>query len=521
MHTSPHRPSLPASTRSSYNSEQVLLSIVLLAPEQFDRVREQIPPDAFEEELHAAMFRALGVIREAGNSAFTFASILREVGDGYESEFPGGVEGLLRRLVDMGAMPSQLDYDLGVVREAFERRACVLAMQQTIDDLQKDRVSPRQALDAPRQHFARLGAKEIRSATGSARGLEFVRLDELDPASEPDWVWPGYAAAGCITILSAAPKAGKSTLLRSLLRDLYRGGPLAGTDRPMTAPTLIVSEETAGHWARQAEALDLPRDLLHLCAQPFFAKPSLAQWEQAVAKVAASVERLKPRLVIFDTLSNLWPVRDENSAAEVNAALMPIRSISELGPAVILVHHDRKGGGHHGEGARGSSAIGGFADALVQLKRYRDDPADTRRRLAYVGRFDCAEPQTVIDLEEGGYRPIGPQAQVHAQSVMEHIAEALPEDGTMLTVAEIRERVEGIGINKLRDLLHSGASKGLWREVGSGGRTDPYKYGLARTEAHTLADDVSHGLLIPPVCETNRSTTPTGSGFFFTHDANP
>ena len=28
-------------------------------------------------------------------------------------------------------------------------------------------------------------------------------------------------------MLSAAPKAGKSTLLRSLLRDLYRGGPLA------------------------------------------------------------------------------------------------------------------------------------------------------------------------------------------------------------------------------------------------------------------------------------------------------
>lgn len=474
----------------AYHSEKVVLGVVLTYPEQLAHVRTQIPPGAFAEPLHRDLFDSLCAIADAGNQAFTFASIRSELDR--RGSLPEDFESLVRRLMECGPSPAVLSYDLSMVREAFERRTAMLALQQTMHELAHRKLSPAEALSRPMLHYEKLGAKDLRTASGSATGLRFVPLDELEEPAEPEWVWPGYAACGSITVLSAAPKAGKSTLLRGLLRDLYRGGPLAPAGEPMRAPTLIVSEETPGHWSRQASSLDLPRELVHLCAQPFFTKPTLAQWEQAIARIVRSVEELRPRLVIFDTLSNLWPVRDENSAAEVNAALMPLRAISATGAAVILVHHDRKSGGSNGEGARGSSAIGGFPDALVQLKRYRDQPGDTRRRLSYVGRFEHAPAEVVIDLTEEGYRTLGPSSAVESENLMDRIASVLPEEGEGLTVAEIRERVDGIGVNRLRMLLHEGAAQGMWFESGNGSRYDPHKYALARADrggpAHNLLE---------------------------------
>jgi len=168
-------------------------------------------------------------------------------------------------------------------------------------------------------------------------------------------------------------------------------------------------------------------------------------------------------------------VRDENSAAEVNAALMPLRAISATGAAVILVHHDRKSGGTNGEGARGSSAIGGFPDALVQLRRYRDQPGDTRRRLSYVGRFDCAPAEVIIDLTEDGYQTLGPSSAVESDNLMDRIASVLPEDGPGLTFPEIQERVS-IGKNRLRDLLSEGQDYGFWIRTGTGLRADRFRF---------------------------------------------
>jgi hypothetical protein len=459
--------------RDTSHSEQVVLGVLLNCPEQFDRVRERIPADAFTEPFHQDLFQSLCVIREAGNGVFTLAAIERELHR--LDQHPDDLMALLRRLMDCGCSPAGLDYDLGVVEAAFERRTAVLALKQSLHELENDRVPACEAIHRPALHYEKLGARTLRRVAGSNGGLRFLTLGELEPASEPDWVWPGYAATGCITMLSAAPKAGKSTLLRSLLSDLYSGGPLAG-GRTLTEPTLIVSEETIAQWSRQSETLGLPKDLVHLCAQPFYTKPTCAEWERLVFGVAEKARELKPRLVIFDTLSNLWSVRDENSAAEVNTALMPIRAISQTGASVILVHHDRKSGGSHGEGARGSSALCGFPEALVQLRRYRDEPGETRRKLLYVGRFDGTEPQVILDCIADRYRVLGAAESVEDNDLVQQVLDLLPPDGEGVSYEQIRSRVQGLGNTKLRALLRSGATAGTWLITGSGRRNDPQRF---------------------------------------------
>lgn len=106
-------------------------------------------------------------------------------------------------------------------------------------------------------------------------------------------------------------------------------------------------------------------------------------------------------LVVFDTLANLWPVRDENSAAEVGACLAPLHKLT-AGRAVLLVHHLRKSDGAEGTGSRGSGAIAGFVDVMAELRRQKPtvDPGQRRRVLTGYGRYDGIPDEWVVELAE-------------------------------------------------------------------------------------------------------------------------
>jgi hypothetical protein len=55
-------------------------------------------------------------------------------------------------------------------------------------------------------------------------------------------------------------------------------------------------------------------------------------------------------LFVFDTLSSLWPVRDENDAAQVQAAAQTLHQLTGWA-ALLLVHHPCKSDGHWRTGA--------------------------------------------------------------------------------------------------------------------------------------------------------------------------
>lgn len=335
--------------------------------------------------------------------------------------------------------------------------------------------------DQGEMRFGRIGTPATES---NSDPFVDVPLGELGPSEPPDYVWPGYAAMECVTLLTAAPKAGKTTLLRSLLKDLYGGGGMVQRP-PMEAPTLIVSEESAGMWSRHRDGFGLDHDLIRVVAMPFKTKPSNQEWERLVFHVAKRVEELGAGLVIFDTISNLWPVRDENDAAAVGAALMPVRQITEEGAALILVHHDRKGGGQYGEGTRGSSALTGFADAIVNLRRFKpEDEHDTRRKLSYVGRFDDTEPEVVLDFDGDGYTCSGRPAEVETEDLLTVIFNALPENGdgidTEAIYAEVKDQV---GKTKLKKLLSEGSDAGRWVRCGTGRKGDAYLFSRPKCDS--------------------------------------
>lgn len=229
----------------------------------------------------------------------------------------------------------------------------------------------------------------------------------LESENKKEWVWENYIAKGHITLLSALWKAGKSTLLRHLFLAINNEEEFAG--QPTTKSNiLIISEEAEGEWLEQKESLESNQiDHVKIWSRPIRVKPNLKQWVELIEEVAERCVKDKIDLVVIDTLTTFWPIDNENDSAQVIKALVPLYSFSENNIAVLLVHHFRKGGGDQAQASRGSGALPGFVDNIIEFTR-NDNGYLTQRILKTYGRFDGVIPSVVIDLTaEGKYVTLG------------------------------------------------------------------------------------------------------------------
>lgn len=307
--------------------------------------------------------------------------------------------------------------------------------------------------------------------------FELTPITDLGPSEAPDWIWPGYIARGSVTLLTGLWKAGKTTLLGHLLRDLPLGTGLV--DAPVSEPVAILSEETPGAWARRRDMLALaPTNLI--VRRDSFTRPTHQTWAIMIAQLADVVRERSLSMVVFDTLPSLWPVQNENDASEVVETLAPLRDINEAGAAVLLVHHPRKGEGDQAQASRGSGALPGFVDVIVELRRFNpQDPNDTRRKLTAYGRFAEVPPETIVDLTEDGYRILGKPGTLRSAGLQEIIEGLLPGEPPGMTVERVLEawpEATKPGLRHLRGVLNQGAEDERWERHGQGVKGNPCTY---------------------------------------------
>jgi len=311
--------------------------------------------------------------------------------------------------------------------------------------------------------------------------LPFFRwtpVTDLGPGEMPRWLWPGAVARGGITLMTGLWKAGKTTLVMHLLRDLYRGGGLV--EEAASGPTLVVSEEGASSWARRREELALDRRI-HYLERDTYARLTKEQWPLLVANIASTVRRLRAELVVIDTLANLWPVESENEAAEVLDALSPLRDITQEGAGLLLIHHPRKGDSAGGSftASRGSGALPAFADVLLEMRRYEPtNPEDTRRVVHAVGRYEGIPAERIYELTDEGYQRVEGASGMTQLADIDRVASILDDAVSPLTIDEIRERWTGrtIGRRRLAQLVGEGEQGGRWSRTGEGAKGAPWRF---------------------------------------------
>ncbi len=324
-----------------------------------------------------------------------------------------------------------------------------------------------------------------RAAGADFRGLT---LAELRGAAEarPRWLWRGYLAAGDVTLLTSQWKAGKTTLLSVLLDRMGRGGELAGLG---VAPgrAAVVSEEAAEKWLRRGERLDLGGHVTWFC-RPFAGRPRPGQWLALLDHLAGLHERAGLDLVVIDSLATFLP-GDENRAAGVLEALLPLQRLTGLGLSVLVMHHPRKGRSPLGQAARGSGALAAYVDVLVEKDWYaRGDEDDRRRRLRAWSRHEETPRRLVIELNAAGtaYAGLGDFAQEAFGRGWEVLRRVLGQAAGKRTRAEILDEwPQGEAPPDPATVwqwLERAVGEGLLLRDGPGLRGRPYRYWLPGQE---------------------------------------
>jgi hypothetical protein len=313
----------------------------------------------------------------------------------------------------------------------------------------------------------------------AAECLEPVPISRLSRTPpERKWLLEGYLARGRVTMLSALFKCGKTTWLAWLFKAAEKDGRFIGkVVRPCRV--LIITEEHEDEWAERRDRLGLT-DHIDVLVRPSLHKMTLGEWLVFLNRLKATQHRNKYDLIVIDPISNYWPVRDENSAAEVQAALMPLHGV--IGEAaLLLLHHLRKADGQEGTQTRGTGAIGGFVDLLVEMKRLdRSDLTDTRRVLTGTGRWRETPVELVVSLGTDGYSVHGDKADVRADDLAELIVTVLPTEPPGKTDKELLqewpEEAPVPGRTSFLAALKKGVEKGRWQSTGRGVKNDPYRY---------------------------------------------
>jgi hypothetical protein len=164
--------------------------------------------------------------------------------------------------------------------------------------------------------------------------------------------------------------------------------------------------------------------------------------------------------------------------------MIPLVEVAREGLAVLLVAHARKGGGQEGEAVRGSSALAGSADIILELERVGDG-SPLQRKLLSLSRYTQTPGALVVehDPHVGGWSVVGEGTDRGDASDIASRAKVLgalsyEQEATRVDLeAQIGSSREWDGT--LKQLI---ASSQVVR-LGDGKKGDPYRYRKLRGDA--------------------------------------
>jgi hypothetical protein len=229
--------------------------------------------------------------------------------------------------------------------------------------------------------LGRVQAEQLSAAPDSSpyRTLAEILNDPgiLDP---PEVVVPRLAWRGRVTLLAAREKDGKSTLAGAGAAAVTRGAAFLDGEALHGPVVLAGFEEHPTEIATRLHAFNVDPDKLYIATRI---------WSDPIAELEEVVVRIRPALVIVDTLSAIAQGKIDDGSAKGWQPLMAAltKLAREFNCADLIIHHSRKSDGAY----RDSTAIGANVDCIIEM--HADDKDTAVRHLKARSRFpvpDCA-----------------------------------------------------------------------------------------------------------------------------------
>jgi hypothetical protein len=288
----------------------------------------------------------------------------------------------------------------------------------------------------------------VSSSPSSKPDLAVSLPDYLATQREPlQWVVPGLIPAKGFILLAGSQKVGKTWFGMQLALCLPAGRAFLGRET-IQGPVISVLEEgthegTADRFRALARHHGTQPDT-HLIVR----RNVRTDRDDAWASLTHDIRLLRPVLTIIDPLVRIHRM-DENKVNEMTPVMEEIQRLTELGSAVLLVHHVSKGSGNEsnvGAAARGSGTIVSSTDGNLVLGR------DKNGKLVLRTEMRDAEAEAIsLDFlpDAGGFEVASPGASAPTADPKS------PKDLTpwlvlQMTKAEMDRGQKGLTVKRLQ-----------------------------------------------------------------------
>jgi putative DNA primase/helicase len=254
---------------------------------------------------------------------------------------------------------------------------------------------------------------ETEATCGDSRPAPILtRLSDVE-RRPMDWLWPGKAAKGKITLFYGDPGLGKSLVTLDIAARISRGLPWpdGSGDAPVGSVLLYATEDGL-------EDTICPRLDAMNADDTKIVQLSGVRYRSSGGKVVQrpfsleDIEELRQaiqfeqdcRLVVIDPLSEVLANVDSHKNAEVRALLGPLAALAEeTNVAMLLVSHLNKSGGNALSRISGSIGFGAVARAAWAIAADRDDPD---RRLFVPAKNNLAKDSSGLAFRITGETPV-------------------------------------------------------------------------------------------------------------------
>lgn len=292
------------------------------------------------------------------------------------------------------------------------------------------------------------------------------------------------------TGLIGKPKMGKTTLALDIAEAVIDGKPFL-KEETISGSVLYVSEQPLGSFVAELQNSGLlgngtseqlilgsteRKGQFHFVTIEDWFKFS---WTDIVEATVEQAAKLGACLVIFDTLSRIARVEEENSASEMQRAVDEMTPFFQKGISTLCIQHERKAGGDIQDAGRGTNALTGAVDVILRLNRPEGKHPSSYRQLEFIGRFPGPNAPRILDRKTADsasrYELLGNVAAVKSVNSQQTVMELFIDDGVTLTEAEI---VEATSLD--RSAVHRALGKlvedGLLNKKGEGKRMSPFQF---------------------------------------------
>jgi hypothetical protein len=284
---------------------------------------------------------------------------------------------------------------------------------------------------------------------------------------------------GELGMIAAVTNVGKSTLLRNMALMLACGkafSPLTGTTKPRRVVLLDfetraarfqsdILQMLAGFSAEERELIN--ENLVICCDAMIEDEPLTLSNESHLRFVTMNARAFKADLLIIDTLSAAFELRDENNNAEVaTRALKPmIRLARETNAAVLFSHHIGKSNSEEGRSsekayrARGASSFGAFSSLVLNLTPDARDPGRVVLSLAKCKGESFDDVNLKLDRPARWFKLDG--APISEPPTSYRLVIDLFADGRMMKTHEVKAALAGqVAVRTVEQCLSDAVRKG-------------------------------------------------------------